>query len=199
MISIPKTEKGIRSKITRIKSSLRKEKKYYGFIRDGGGKRYLLGPLYLMLGDINGAIESFEWFDKEFSDDSGDPFQYLCWSLAYYQAGQLEKAEDKLIQTMMQNLYLIPHLLKIEQPEYQIWHSSNWEEKAHVDYLPVEYEELWDDEALEWMAETYNAKRCSSYRERHIEIHSQLLDEPRGPKRSRLVKESSELAKLRFK
>ncbi len=28
---------------------------------DGDGTRYLLGPLYMVLGDVDGALASFDW------------------------------------------------------------------------------------------------------------------------------------------
>jgi hypothetical protein len=117
MYQFPKEPKKIRQRIRRYERGLRKEYEKFGFIHDGFGKRYLLGPLYMILGDTPGAIKSFEWFEKTFPDDIGEPFQYLCWTLALYRSGDLEAAARKLRQTMLSNLYLIPHLLGSEQEE----------------------------------------------------------------------------------
>ena len=147
-MKLPKTETGISSMISRITSRLKYEKRTFGSIDDSAGARYLLGPLYLLRDDVDGSLKSFKWFEKNFPDDSGEPFHYLCWALAYYRSGQLKKAEDKLIQTMLLNLYLIPHILGDDQPVYDIWHGSNMDEKGYLDYLPGEYKGLWDDAAL---------------------------------------------------
>lgn len=52
MYQFPQEPKKIRAQITRYERELRKEKKKFGFISDGYGKRYLLGPLYMLSGDL---------------------------------------------------------------------------------------------------------------------------------------------------
>jgi hypothetical protein len=98
-------------RIRRYERVLQRESRSAGLISDGYGKRYLLGPLYLLAGDVAGALRSYEWYEREFPDDCGDPMQYLCWSLALYWGGDKESARKKLSQTMLQNLYLMPYLL----------------------------------------------------------------------------------------
>ena len=182
--------KKIRARIRRYERNLRKEYEKFGFIHDGSGNRYLLGPLYMVLGDTVGAIKSFEWFEETFPDDIGEPFQYLCWTLALYRSGDLEAAAQKLRQTMLSNLYLIPHLLGSEQEEFDIWHGSNFEQKDYLQDAPPEIYGLWDDEDLQWVKETYHSPQFYQVRERYIEIYRQLDSEPPGPKRSQLVEEA---------
>jgi len=193
MYELPKDPKKIRERIKRYERELRKEQQKFGSIHDGSGKRYLLGPLYLLLDDTKGAIKSFEWFEETFPDDIGDPIQYLCWTLALHRSGNLEAATQKLRQTMLSNLYLIPHLLGLEQEEFDIWHGSNFKEKGYLQYIPQEIFELWDEDALQWARETYNGPELRQVRKRYIEIYRQLKSEPPGPKRSQLVKEAFQL------
>jgi hypothetical protein len=196
MYQFPKEPKKIRERIRRYERGLRKEHEKFGFIHDGFGKRYLLGPLYMILGDTPGAIKSFEWFEKTFPDDVGEPFQYLCWTLALYRSGDLEAAAQKLRQTMLSNLYLIPHLLGSEQKDLDIWHASNSEQKDYVEYAPHEILGLWDEEALQWVNETYHSPEFRQIRERYIEIYKQLKSEPPGLKRSQLVEEAFRLQNM---
>jgi hypothetical protein len=189
----PTEPKKIRERIRRYERELRKEHEKFGFIRDGSGKRYLVGPLYMILGDTVGALRSFEWFEKTFPDDIGEPFQYLCWTLALYRSGDLEAAAQKLRQTMLSNLYLIPHLLGSEQAELDIWHASNWERVDYLQDAPPEIYGLWDEEALQWVKETYHSPEFCQVRERFIEIYDQLKVERLGPKRSELVREAYRL------
>jgi tetratricopeptide (TPR) repeat protein len=93
---IPKDPQKIKAQIQRYEQALKQEKKTFDAIDDSAGKRYLLGPLYLLMGDIPGAVKSFAWFAKSFPDDMGEPFQYLCWSLALYRSGKLKEATQKL-------------------------------------------------------------------------------------------------------
>lgn len=193
MYPLPQDPKKIRSRLRRYERELRREQQTFGAISDGSGKRYLLGPLYLLLDDLQGALASFAWFEQTFPDDVGEPAQYLCWTLALYRAGDLDAAARKLRQTMLSNLYLVPHLLGAEQAELDIWHGSNWAEKDYLNYVPDEFLALWDKDARQWLAETYHSPPFRQVRERYIAIWTQLKNEPVGPKRSRLVQEASRL------
>ena len=193
MYQFPKEPQEIRERIRRYERELRKERERIGFIEDRSGKRYLLGPLYMILGDTEGAIRSFEWFETTFPDDIGEPFQYLCWTLALYRSGELEGATQKLRQTMLSNLYLIPHLLGSEQEELDIWHASNWERMDYLEDAPPEIYGLWDEKALQWVVETYHSPQFRQVRERYIDIYKQLKVERLGPKRSQLVREAFRL------
>ena len=113
MYELPKEPSLIRERIRRYQRKLRVEKARWGMIRDGAGKRYLLGPLFLLLGDLDNALDCFRWFEAEFPDDCGEPGHHLCWTLALYRGGDHEAAARKLRQTMLMNLYLIPHLLGV--------------------------------------------------------------------------------------
>ncbi len=190
MSQFPKEPKKIRERITRYERELRKEYNIYGAIDDSSGKRYLLGPLYLLAGDLAGAIRSFEWFEQTFPDDIGEPAHLLCWALALYRSGNIAGASRKLLQTMLSNLYLIPHLLGMEQDRLPIWHSSNFEDKDYLQYVPPEIWELWNKAALQWAQETYNRPEFRRVRARYIEIFTQLISEPRGPRRNQLVGEA---------
>jgi tetratricopeptide (TPR) repeat protein len=193
MFEFPKEPKKIRARIRRSERKLRKEYEATGFYGDGYGKRYLLGPLYLLMGDLEGAIESFEWFAQTFSDDMGEPVQYLCWALALYRSGNLAEATLRLRQAMLSNLYLIPRLLGIAQDELDIGDYFNLFQKEDVEYMPPEIWALWDEAALQWAEETYSSPEFQQVRSRFIKIYEHLKSEPRGPKRSELVEEAFRL------
>ncbi len=190
----PKDPKKLKAKLRRYERELRKEQaKHGGFLNDGGGKRYMLGAMYLLLGDTTGAITSFNWFEATFPDDSGEPGFFLCWTLALYRAGEPSAATSKLRQTMLSNLYLIPHLLGQAQPEYDIWHGSNEDRADYMLYIPPELFALWDDNARQWVNEQYHGPELTAIRERYIEIYQQLTNTPPGPQRSALVAEAFRL------
>lgn len=75
MSDIPDDPKRIRERIRRYERGLQKEKQTFGSYNDGAGKRYFIGPLYLLLGDLEGALKAFQWFDKTFPDDTGEAGQ----------------------------------------------------------------------------------------------------------------------------
>ena len=61
----------IRARIRRYERALKRELAA-GYGGDGYGKRYLLGPLYMLLGDVGGALASFDWYVDAYPDDSGE-------------------------------------------------------------------------------------------------------------------------------
>ena len=194
----PDAQKKLKATIKRYERGLRKEQTEHGFISDGYGKRYLLGPMYMQLGDTEGALRSFEWFQQTFPDDVGEPFQYLCWSLTLFRVGRLEAAKKKLVQTMLMNLYLVPCLLSIETPRLDIWHSSNMAEPEYLEYLPEEHLDLWDEPALAWAKTVYEDPNVQQILKKCMSIRSRLKHEPRGPIRSQLVAEERRLEELGF-
>ena len=192
-VRFPTDPKKIRERIRRYERALKDEIRTVGALGDGAGKRYLLGPLYLLLGDTPGAIQSFAWFEQTCPDDTGEPFQYLCWSLALYRSGKLEAASTKLRQTMLMNLYLLPHLLGLKPERLNIWHGTNWAEPSYLGDAPPELFLLWDETAWRWARERYQSPEFTAVRTRYVEIHEQFLTLRPGPKRSRLVEESFQL------
>lgn len=193
MSQFPSDPRKIKERIKRYEDDLRKEYKKFRYISDDSGRRYLIGPMYLLIGDILGAIKSFEWFEKEFSDDGGEPFHLLCWALSLYRSNDTVKATKKLCQAMLSNLYILPFLLNIEQPNLDMWHSSNLEGKDYIEHGPSELLRIRDEQALQWARELYQSDSFRKARERSIEILKLLKSEPVGPKRSQLVKELSAL------
>ena len=173
---MPQTEEQkIRSRLRSYERKLQKEKKEYGFYRDGAGKRYQVGPHYMLLGDNDGALAAFEWFEKAFPDDIGVPDHFLCWSLALHRAGNEIGAAKKLRQTMFCNLYLVPRLLGSPIAELDIWHGSSDAEPSYAEHIHEPYLALWTDDERDWASRLYESAGFQAARKRYIEI-SRLLD-----------------------
>ena len=191
---MPQTEEQkIKSRLRSYERKLQKEKREYGFYRDGAGKRYQVGPHYMLLGDIDGALVAFQWFEKEFSDDVGEPGHFLCWSLALHRSGNEIGAAKKLRQTMFSNLYLVPRLLGSPITALDIWHGSSDAEPSYAEHIHEPYLQLWTEAEREWAEGLYESPGFQSARERFIEI-ARALDTTRpGPERSRLVEEMHKL------
>ena len=191
--SIPKDPKKIRQRIRQYEYALEKEKRSYGTYGDGYGKRFLLGPLYMIMGDLQGALRSFDWFETEFPDSSDDAPQLLCWSLALHQVGDNLEARLKLRQTMLANLYVIPRLLGIEVTRHDISHGSNLAEPGFLSWFPDEYWGLWSCSDRQWADVLWNANEFRDARNRYIEFGHALKDLRPGPERSRVIKQMSRL------
>jgi hypothetical protein len=186
-------EQKIRSRLRSYERKLQQEKKKYGYYNDGTGKRYQVGPHYMLLDDNDGALSAFEWFEKEFPDDIGVPDHFLCWSLALHRAGNEIGAARKLRQTMFSNLYLLPRLLGSPIAELDIWHGSSDAEPGYAEHIHEPYLRLWTDAEREWASGLYHSPGFQSVRGRYIEIAKALDTTRPGLERSRLVEEMHEL------
>ena len=178
----------MRERIRRYERALQRELDT-GYGRDGYGKRYLLGPLYMLLGDVDGALASFDWFVGAYPDDAGEPYQYLTWALALYRGGRRADAAQKLYETALQNVYLVPFVLGEPPRRLDMWHGCNWEWPEYAEEVPHELVALWDDEARQWAREVLASPTVTANLARRIEIQRELKDEPRGPRRTALVRE----------
>jgi hypothetical protein len=193
MYELPKEPRKIRERIRRYQRAFRDEKRKRGAIHDGSGKRFLLAALFLLMDDLDGALESFRWFEEEFPDSLGEPGHHLCWTLALYRSGNEEAAAHKLRQTMLLNLYLIPQLLGRKMERIDMWHGSSDAEPRHVQEIPPEFFSLWDDAELQWAKRLYDSQAFKSVAARYTEIHRELLHTPPGPRRTQLVREAFSL------
>ena len=73
-------------------------------------------------------------------------YQYLTWALALFRGGRRQEAINKLYQTMLQNLYLVPFLLGRNPQPLNIWHGSNFEWVEYAVDVPEKLLNLWDGE-----------------------------------------------------
>jgi hypothetical protein len=191
---MPQTEQQkIRSRLRGYERKLQQEKKKYGYCSDGGGRRYHIAPHYMLLGDNEGALTAFVSFDEEFDDDAGTPDFWLCYSLALHRADNEVGAAKRLRQAMMSNLYLLPHLIGDPIAALDIWHGSSYAEPGYINHIAEHYLQLWTDEEKEWASGLYHSPGFRTARERYVEISKLLKTVPRGPERSRLVAEMSDL------
>ena len=110
-----------------------------------------------------------------------------------HRTGDQAAAIRKLRQTMLSNPYVLPCLLGEFIERLDIWHGSNWTEPDYLSAIPGEYWSLWKEGERGWAADLYRAPEFESVRSRWIEIGRELQTTPRGPERSRLVREMHEL------
>ena len=185
----PTDPKHIRERIRRYERALKRELEG-GYSRDGYGKRYLLGPLYMLMGDVDGALASFDWYKDAYPEDGGEPYQYLTWALALFRGDRRQEACNKLYQTMLQNLYLVPFLLGRNPRPLDVWHGSNLEWIEYAVEVPRALLNLWDGAALHWAREVSEHPVVVENVARYVAIHQELNSEPPGPRRSALVHES---------
>ncbi len=198
MSFFPETPEKIKQRLRSYTNALKKEKKLHGFYDDGYGKRYLIGPLHLLLSDYEGGMAYYNWFEKEFPNDVNEPFNYLCWTLTLYKNKHFKEAENKLIQTILCNFYLVPYLLNLEIETIDVRPFSNYNASDYVFNLPDELKELWDDDSLEWLSRLWSDEKIQSIKNEYIVLLRELAKEDKYEKRGNMLKHIAEF-KAKFK
>lgn len=135
----------------RYRRSLINEEKNRGYINDGTGKRYLVGPLFVLAGDLEKAIDYYKWYEEVFSDDSGEPLHYIYWSIALFRVGNKKEAEKKLLESLVQNIYILFALTNMKMGSHDIWHGSNFESPDYLHELPEEMLPTFTTEEYFWV------------------------------------------------
>lgn len=193
MYDFPENEKALEKRISSYRNALLKEKKQFGYVNDGGGKRYLLFSLYLVLNNLEQAQYYLSWYENEFSDDVAEPIQLMCWAVVLKRLGKNAEARKKLAETMLLNLYIIPKILGKEITAYDFWHSSSNADIDYFEYMPREVISALTEAEIQWISLEYESKDFLRIRERFIEIYRQLQGLKDMDERKRLLAESHTL------
>ncbi len=195
-MKIPKRIDTIKRHIQNFEKQLKYEKRTYGCYDDGAGLRYLIGPYYLLAGDIEGALKHFKWFNRVFNDDYGEPCQYMCWTLALFKSGDLKKSYDKFLQTLFMNPFVIAKIIGIEYI-MPFKSGSNLPTKEWAEWIEDEFYLLWDADSKAWLKESFYNENTQNLLNRYNEIGKKLELEPVGETRSKLVEEFYALQRSR--
>lgn len=182
------TRKRLRDRATRLKRALANEVKRYGEIHDGAGKRYLIGPLYVLADELDKALAHYAWYEKNCADDIGEPIHYLYWALALYGVRDVERANNKLLETTVQNLYLLPTLLGTPPPIYDMWHSSNTAQRDYVTDTPEEFVPSLTDQEHSWIQAQLESNRFCRVRDEYISTYRALKSERSVDKRGEILR-----------
>ena len=108
-------------------------------INDNQGVRYLIGPIYHQMGNLDKAIN---WYVQNLDD----PDNLYNYGLALIQQNELEVAAKTLISAIFENPYIAPMLLKDKLPESDWWHGSNLAEPPYAEDYISEYGNWWQKE-----------------------------------------------------
>lgn len=108
-------------------------------VNDNQGVRYLIGPIYHQMGNLDKAVN---WYAQNLDD----PDNLYNYGLALIQQNELEAAAKTLISAIFENPYIIPVLLKDKLPESNWWHGSNLAELPYAEDYASEYGNWWEKE-----------------------------------------------------
>ncbi len=143
-----KEQKKIRTRINRYERNFKSRNPLFD---DGGGTRFLLGPLYLLIDDLEGALKHYKWFAKKFSDSSDEPLHTLCWALAMHRAGKQKEALHRLRRAYLANSYLIPSMLALRHGQPNVRRSRGWDGEDYISYVDPRFISMWTKEEFDWL------------------------------------------------
>jgi tetratricopeptide (TPR) repeat protein len=178
----------MRDRAARLQRGLANEQRKYRHIEDGAGKRYLIGPFYVLAGELEKALAHYEWYERKCPDDIGEPMHYVYWALALYRTGETRKANAKLLETMLQNVYLLPILLGLRPDPHDIWHGSNMEHPDYITQVPNELLPQLSEQERAWIAEQFDSFRFRRVREEYVATYRALKDEKNIDKRRQILR-----------
>ena len=184
----------IKLKIDKYKKALASDKKYWGgYYHDGQGIRYLIPELYIQISDYNGALKYFQWFHKNFQDDSCHPIFLFEWTFVLYKNNLQQDAQKKLHQTFFSNTYLLDKFLGKEFLDLDKNESSNWEYQSLINHFHYDKNKTDFVDFANWIEEELQTRIFLDKANRFVEIEQLLKTTPIGKKRSELVNELSHL------
>lgn len=184
----------IKNKISKIKKGLAADKKHWGgYYHDGGGLRYMPPELYLKMQDYSGSLRYFNWFNKNFPEDSGFPTFLFEWAITLFKTKRLKLAENKVKHTFYSNTYLLDKFLDKELLQFYKSEDSNWQYEQLVDGFKYSKNQEEMKDFAEWLNNYMKSEDFLEFANEFIEIKAELKDEPVGKKRSHLVKKEYEL------
>lgn len=180
----------IKLKIDKYKKALLLDKKQWGgWYRDGQGIRYLIPALYIQISDFKGAMRYFNWFNKNFPDDSCYPIFLFEWTFVLFKSNKLKEAEHKLHLTFFSNTYLLYKFLEKEFLVFDKDKNLNWEFKSIVEDLIYNMNDPEFIDFANWVSKKLDTRIFLDKSNRFIEIEQLLKNEPVGDKRTKLVNE----------
>ncbi len=183
----------IKQKIRSLRSKLNAEKRKYGWYDDSYGKRYLIGNLYVQLGDYRLAKKYFDWFDQEFPDDIGFSQFNFGRVKTLFVLKKEQESLSKLIEVEANNSYLIDILL--ERTKQQI-EKREWSNLATLKYakgLIVDCERIMTEEFRDWLEKITSSTSYQDFKRKHLELEIQLSNENSIEKRKEILRQIEEL------
>ncbi len=160
---------------------------------DGSGTRFLMGPYYLFLNDLQGAAGHYQWFSKLFEDSTDEPFHALGWAITELRLGHIDEAIYRLRQAYAANVYLIPYILNIPHEEPDIRRFSNWEDADYINCVREEVLHFCSESDLAWLRSVWEEASFKDFVDKYRSLQIQISNEGVGPKRSLLLDELGRL------
>lgn len=183
----------IQTKIAKIKRELAADKKLWGGYHDSRGLRYLPPALYLQLQDYKGAMRYFNWFHKNFNNDSGYSTFLFEWTITLFKNNKRKEAEKMALETFFANTVLFNKFFGKEIMDLEISEHLHFENPKLLNNLIYKHSDTTLLDFTAWLSEFIISEKFNQYAKEFMEIERRLDIEPVGVTRTQMV---SRLASL---
>jgi len=184
----------IKLKIAKYKKALADDKKFWGgYYHDGRGIRYVIPEQYIKICDYKGAVKYFNWFAKNFPDDTCYPIFLFEWTFSLFKCGKLVEAEKKAHRTFFSNTYLLDNFLGKEPLQLEKNESFSWESESLLKHFTYSNKNVEFTEFGEWLETVLQSRTFLDKANNFIEISRQLKIESELEKRGDLIKRLYEI------
>jgi hypothetical protein len=189
----PKQEERIKNKIKKAALSADK-KRWGGQYHDGQGLRYYPPQLYIELNDFTGGLRYFNWFNKNFSDDSGYPDFLFEWTIILFKTGKLKDAEKKAFETFRSNTYLFDIFFGRQVRKIEKWEGSNLQTQDFADNQFC-YNSKQDNlvDFSEWLDNFIATEKFILLSNKYLDIQQRLKTERDKETRHYLIQQERQL------
>jgi hypothetical protein len=190
-----KQQERIKDKIKQVKAALAADKKYWGGqYHDGRGLRYIPPKLYIELNDFTGGLRYFNWFNKNFPDDSGYPEFLFEWAIILFKTKRLKEAEKKAFETFRCNTYLFDTFFGRQVLKVTKWEGSNLETQDFADNhfcYSSKQDNLADFSA--WLDKFIATEKFILLSNKYLDIQKRLATEKDTETRHYLIQQDRQL------
>jgi hypothetical protein len=188
-------EERIKNKIKKIKAALAADKKFWGGeYNDGRGLRYIPPQLYIELNDFSGALRYFNWFNKNFSDDSCYPEFLFEWTITLFKTGRLKEAEKKAFETFCSNTNIFDTFFGRQVTKINKWEGSNLQTQEFAENTFC-YKSKQDNlvDFSEWLEEFIKTEKFILLSTKYLDIQRRLETERDIETRHYLIHQGQQL------
>jgi hypothetical protein len=184
----------LKKKIKRIKLDLAADKREWGgFYDDSRGLRYVPPQYYVKLGDYDGGLKYFRWFNKNFPDDIGFPdFLFEC-TIILFKTGKIKEAEKKAFETYCRNSYIFAKFFDRPIVPFNKYESSNSDGPEYTDHFIYSSQLHALADFSEWLDNHTKTVKFKTACEKYVEIFTQLKTEDDFETRGYLIDQATQL------
>lgn len=192
----PKQQERIKNKIKKIKAALAADKKYWGGdYHDGQGLRYLPPQFYIQLSDFSGGLRYFNWFNKNFPDDSCYPDFLFEWTIILFKRDRKKEAEKKAFETFCSSKYLFDNFFGRQVIKFEKGEGSYLQTYDFINNQ-FDYNSQQDNliDFSEWLAEVIATEKFILLSEKYLNTQQRLATENDTETRHYLIQHQQQLA-----